>query len=293
MNKKELLTKIKELNLPKEEFYILSGASLLIRDLRTNTDDIDLCVTEKGFEILKERFNIHGSITKQENGCYKISDHLECFIDNKLNFDTDIIEGYQIQTLTSILKFKKEMNRKKDLNDIKIIREYIKNNIIIRKIEVKDIRDVVTLINECWKKAYKKIMSVQTFKRREENKNERIEKWKNNINKRNGFVAEIDNKIVGYCEYILNSDLEVADCEVTILYVDNNYQSLGIGKKLIEFARSKLKGNDKKTMAIRCLEENRNGREFYKKIGGIELDEVAYFECENKKYKEKIYMYQI
>ena len=175
------------------------------------------------------------------------------------------------------------------LNDVKLINDNIK----IRKIELKDVENTVLLINECWKKAYKEIMSAETLIKREESNDKRIEKWKKELNKRNIFVVEFENKIVGCCEYILNSDIKNADCEISILYVDINYQSLGIGRTLVEFVKSRLKKLDKKAMIIRCLEENVNARNFYKKIGGIELNEIVYFEFDTMKYKEKIYLYEI
>ena len=293
MNKEQLLAKIKELNLPKEELYILSGGSLLLMGIRTNTNDIDLVVIKKCFEILKQRFNINKKLVKRENGSYEITKEIECFIEEKERFKTEVIEDCQVQSLSSVLKLKKEMNREKDLKDIRLISEYVKSNIKIRKAVKGDVKDLATLIDDCWKKTYKNIMPIETLERKEKNKNEKIKKWENNVNNRNGFVVELNKKIVGYCEYILKSDLEAADCEITILYIDNNYQSLGIGKELVEFVKSKLKQNNKNNMAIRCLEENINGRKFYKKIGGIELEEIVYYEYDNKKYKQKTYIYEI
>ena len=41
-------------------------------------------------------------------------------------FKFDIVEGYQCETLESILAFKKRVNRPKDLKDIKAIERYLK-----------------------------------------------------------------------------------------------------------------------------------------------------------------------
>ena len=46
MNKEEVFNLLKELNFPKDEFYILSGASLVIRGIREKCSDLDLCISE-------------------------------------------------------------------------------------------------------------------------------------------------------------------------------------------------------------------------------------------------------
>ena len=46
------------MNLPKDEYYILSRGSLALYDLRENAKDLDLCVSKELFEDLKEKFKI-------------------------------------------------------------------------------------------------------------------------------------------------------------------------------------------------------------------------------------------
>ena len=47
MDKEEVIKKLKELNLPKDEYYVLSGASLVLRGIREQCSDIDLCISEE------------------------------------------------------------------------------------------------------------------------------------------------------------------------------------------------------------------------------------------------------
>ena len=178
MNKEQLLAKIKELNLPKEELYILSGGSLLLMGIRTNTNDIDLVVIKKCFEILKQRFNINKKLVKRENGSYEITKEIECFIEEKERFKTEVIEDCQVQSLSSVLKLKKEMNREKDLKDIRLISEYVKSNIKIRKAVKGDVKDLATLIDDCWKKTYKNIMPIETLERKEKTKMKKLKSGK-------------------------------------------------------------------------------------------------------------------
>ena len=49
MKKIELLNLLKELNFPKDEYYVLSGASLVLRGIREEAGDLDLCISEELF----------------------------------------------------------------------------------------------------------------------------------------------------------------------------------------------------------------------------------------------------
>ena len=49
-------------------------------------------------------------------------------VENKKNFTRDFKDGYPVETLERILKFKKKVNRPKDQRDIIKLEEYLKNN---------------------------------------------------------------------------------------------------------------------------------------------------------------------
>ena len=85
MNKEELKKIVDSLNLPKDEYYILSSGSLALYDLRENAKDLDLCVSKELFERLKEKFNID---EKDKNNCgfYKVNDFVECIPEDKKSF---------------------------------------------------------------------------------------------------------------------------------------------------------------------------------------------------------------
>lgn len=63
MNKEEYIAALEKLNLPKSEFIILSGGSLLMRGLRETTADLDLCASKK----LAEQIDFYNS-TKDDKG---------------------------------------------------------------------------------------------------------------------------------------------------------------------------------------------------------------------------------
>ena len=107
MNKKELLTLVDNLNLPKEEYFILSGGALLMAGLRKSTNDLDIGITKKGFEILKEKYLL--KLTGKNIQKYEITDNIECMLVEKLDSDITYIDNYPCQSLISVYNFKKRI----------------------------------------------------------------------------------------------------------------------------------------------------------------------------------------
>ena len=127
MNKEELIAFIESLNLPKEEYYILSSGALVLYGLRDVAGDLDLCVTPKLGKELIRRYNL-GEENKKGNNFYNINEKFEFVINEDLEFDK--IGEYQVEKLEKILEFKKARRIKRDLEDVANIEKYLasKNN---------------------------------------------------------------------------------------------------------------------------------------------------------------------
>ena len=67
---------------PKDEYYVLSGASLVLRGIKEEANDLDLCVSEELFDQIKDKFNLTDE-KKNDCGFYKINDKLEIVVDKK------------------------------------------------------------------------------------------------------------------------------------------------------------------------------------------------------------------
>ena len=127
MDKKELLKLVESLNLPKEEYYILGGGSLVMFGIKDKTADLDLCVSEELFERLKEEYNLDEK-DKNECGFYQISNVIGVIPNPKDEFTLEEIEGYQVEELKRILEFKKKRNAPKDQPYIEKIIKYLEEN---------------------------------------------------------------------------------------------------------------------------------------------------------------------
>ena len=95
-------------------------------------------------------------------------------------------------------------------------------NLIIRNIELKDIRGAATIKVRGWQEAYKDILDKEYL-----DSLDITQKESNMLSnyKENGFiVAELENRIVGFSRYIdnnsMSTEISEADCELLALYVE-------------------------------------------------------------------------
>ena len=123
MNKEELIKLINSLKIDKNEFWILSSAMLVMRDLFPDAGDLDIAVTQKGLEQLKSNYNL----VYEGKGFYEVNDLVECVCDdmNKLKYKPEFVNGYQLQNIYDYYERIKNSDREKDKLRIHIIEEYI------------------------------------------------------------------------------------------------------------------------------------------------------------------------
>ena len=122
MNRKEIIEVLNKLDLPKSEYVVLSGASMVMQKVKSKTSDIDISVSKELFGILKNNATIVNSFLGYD--VYKVNDYEVEFSNNYSFFDKSnavLINDIYFQDLNSIKKMKEKFNRNKDKNDIKKI----------------------------------------------------------------------------------------------------------------------------------------------------------------------------
>ena len=125
MNKDELIELMNTLKIDKEEFWVLSSGALVLRDIYEDAGDLDIAVTSKGFEQLKENYNL----IEKENGWYIVNDKVECVCDGnkkELKYVPEKLEcGYFVQNIFEYLEYLKSSSREKDMKRIPLVENYI------------------------------------------------------------------------------------------------------------------------------------------------------------------------
>lgn len=123
--KADIVKILKEMNLPLSEYWITSGAGLVMHGVKETTRDIDLgCTTNLVEQYLRK--GCRCQVADDNSRIVEVNDKIE-ILENWLVDKIDFIDGLPVGSLESIKKQKAELGREKDINDIKLIDEYIKN----------------------------------------------------------------------------------------------------------------------------------------------------------------------
>lgn len=132
MNKEELINLLNSLKIAKDEFWILSSSALVLRGIYKDAGDLDIAVTNKGLIELKNNYNL----TKKENGWFTVNDKIECVCDgekSQLKYPPEKHGEYYIQNIREYLEYLYKSDREKDKARIKLVEEYINNEMIYSK----------------------------------------------------------------------------------------------------------------------------------------------------------------
>ena len=149
MNRKEIIEVLNKLDLPKSEYVVLSGASMVMQKVKSKTSYIDISVSKELFGILKNNATIVNSFLGYD--VYKVNDYEVEFSNNYSFFDKSnavLINDIYFQDLNSIKKMKENFNRNKDKNDIKKIDLFL------------DLKDNLKYEKELYNKGYSLIAGV-------------------------------------------------------------------------------------------------------------------------------------
>ena len=122
MNKEQLLELLSSLKIDSEEFTILSSSALVLRDIYDIPGDLDIAVTQKGLEQLRNNYNL----IPKENGWYTVNEKVECVPDDMQN-KREKSGKYYLQDIRDYLKFIKSSKREKDIARIPLVENYIKS----------------------------------------------------------------------------------------------------------------------------------------------------------------------
>ena len=114
MNKLEIFKELEKLDLPKDKYIVINGASLVVQDIIDETDDIDLTCSKEFYDKLDwpTRIGAFGVEIKYKD-CFEISDNLYEYQ------NVVLINSYRFLSLEDCLEIKKRLNRPKDKKLIK------------------------------------------------------------------------------------------------------------------------------------------------------------------------------
>lgn len=127
MNKKDIFDNLKKYHLDNQNFIIIGSAALVLNDIKETCHDIDIAVTQECNDYLLKNFDC--TFEKEIDGhkVYLINDIINFSTHYYKDFKGTKIDNYLVQTPEEVLRLKRNLNRAKDQNDIKLILNYLNN----------------------------------------------------------------------------------------------------------------------------------------------------------------------
>ncbi len=126
MTKKEFLERLNGLGLNRSRFCIISGGTMLMYGLRSETNDIDIKMGVQYFEEIRKKFPVRKS--PKFDYLYELTDDVEVAVQEFDLKDTVMIDGYLVESLELQLAWKLKNGRAKDEPEIKRIQKYLQEN---------------------------------------------------------------------------------------------------------------------------------------------------------------------
>lgn len=123
--KRDIHEILKDMDLPLMEYWITSGAALVLHGVKEATNDIDLGCTTKLIEHFLEK-GCKSRLAEDNSRIVMINDNIE-ILENWFVDKIEFVDGLPVGSLESIKRQKEALGREKDIKDIKLIDEFIKN----------------------------------------------------------------------------------------------------------------------------------------------------------------------
>ena len=122
MNKQEIIENLSLFPYSRDDYWIITGAAMVLYGIREQTSDIDIgCTTSMANQL--EQAGYSYKITESGNRWFKFNNTIEIF-ENWLNDTVTVVDGIPVITVQGLIEMKQELGRQKDLEDIKLIQDY-------------------------------------------------------------------------------------------------------------------------------------------------------------------------
>ena len=125
MNKADILEQLDRFPYDRREYWVLTGAAMVLYGIRSQTADIDLGCTSQMADQLEAGGYLYQR-TSDGKRWFRYGPSLEIFED-WIADSTVITDDFQLISLPGLLKIKQELGREKDLKDIALIRQFMDN----------------------------------------------------------------------------------------------------------------------------------------------------------------------
>ncbi len=123
LNKEEIIRLLKEAAFDAGEYWVMSGAAMVLYGIRDVTRDIDLGCTSKLADELEGR-GYPSEVLSDGSRRIVFSEEIELF-ENWIEDQAVLLEGIPAVSLKGLIRMKEKLGREKDRNDILLIKEHL------------------------------------------------------------------------------------------------------------------------------------------------------------------------
>ncbi|MCI9366934.1 MAG: hypothetical protein HFF19_01435 [Oscillospiraceae bacterium] len=123
LRKDEIIGLLNEAAFDRSEYWVTSGAAMVLHGIKETTRDIDLgCTTQMADRLEREGYDVEAL----RDGSRKIvfSSAIEIF-ENWIEDQVILLEGLPVVSMDGLIRMKEKLGRKKDLEDIFLIKEHL------------------------------------------------------------------------------------------------------------------------------------------------------------------------
>ena len=105
MDKKKIINILNEINFDINEFYVLGSASLVLRDILTSANDIDLCLSKYEFDKLSKIYDIKYLGESHNTQWYQLNDIIEFCVDDFVDYKIEVAKPFNLIDLDYLLYY--------------------------------------------------------------------------------------------------------------------------------------------------------------------------------------------
>ncbi len=150
----------------------------------------------------------------------------------------------------------------------------MKKDVTIRRGKHSDARAIAEIYAYTWQSAYKDILPKDVLDEKVNGIDEHAHSLSERQTLEKYILAEVGGKVVGVLTCGPSRNEKYSNCgEIISIYVLANYQGMGIGKKLFLAGIENLISLGYNEMILDVLKENEKAIGFYKRMGGVIVDE--------------------
>ena len=123
LRKDEIIGLLNEAAFDRSEYWVTSGAAMVLHGIKETTRDIDLgCTTQMADRLEREGYDVE--VLRDGSRKIVFSCAIEIF-ENWIKDQVILLEGLPVVSMDGMIRMKEKLGRKKDLEDIFLIKEHL------------------------------------------------------------------------------------------------------------------------------------------------------------------------